>query len=298
MGKKLKKSFYFIIHLNFVIIKKVIKMYKKINEIYKDIIIDPVKEFDNHNYYYFYKDNEYAELFGIKKVITDHERNLLKTIFVEKIHFDGNVELDFLFNYLFNKGKFPFLNKTKFLVFNVLEKDIQDAQSLLKDIYKDFLMINYHGLQIAFIHDLFEIDIKALFLSLSQDLNYLVHVHEGFFLNSSISGKEFLEYVDIYINSDLKHLDYSKFSSLFLDEEFTVKIKILNTISKSFSLDQELLLIFKSFVNNNFNVLKTAKVLYMNRITLTNKLDLIHRITNLAPQVAMDAMCLYLVLKK
>ena len=52
-------------------------MVEKLIKIYKNKIIQNIKEFDYDNYYYFYSNNYNDDIFGIEKTISENEYHLI-----------------------------------------------------------------------------------------------------------------------------------------------------------------------------------------------------------------------------
>ena len=59
-------------------------MVEKLIKIYKNKIIQNIKEFDYNKYYYFYSNNYNDEVFGIEKTISENEYHLIKSSYIEK----------------------------------------------------------------------------------------------------------------------------------------------------------------------------------------------------------------------
>ena len=59
-------------------------MVEKLIKIYKNKIIQNIKEFDYDNYYYFYSNNYNDDIFGIEKTISENEYHLIKSSYIEK----------------------------------------------------------------------------------------------------------------------------------------------------------------------------------------------------------------------
>ena len=75
-------------------------MVEKLIKIYKNKIIQNIKEFDYDNYYYFYSNNYNDDIFGIEKTISENEYHLIKSSYIEKKIYDNSGSIQKIYEYL------------------------------------------------------------------------------------------------------------------------------------------------------------------------------------------------------
>jgi hypothetical protein len=104
-------------------------------------------------------------------------------------------------------------------------------------------------------------------------------LHKAYEIASQISQLNYMSNSDIIINLIKRGGESLK----------TLRPIILNTIA----IDSQYEVLVNSMFNNNLNVTKTAKDVFMHRNTINNKLDFIKAETNLNIQKFKDAMAMY-----
>ena len=78
-----------------------------------------------------------------------------------------------------------------------------------------------------------------------------------------------------------------------INELSKIKPYILNKVNNDMQLER----LINSMFDNNLNITKTAKDVYMHRNTINNKVDFIKDETGLNLQVFKDAVAMYLLIK-
>lgn len=199
-------------------------------------------------------------------------------------------------DYIYNSGKYPFKGKTQILIYQDLSAD-KIVEDVLKDIYNSVMIVEYLDYQVAFCQRCN--DVESLFATLSDDIGKQINVHEGIVINEVVSGFVVKTYLDHYLNSSIKTLNYSKVADMVSsynnhDALFISCLKDL--ILKNIIQSQETIHLIKIFLNNNLNVLSTSKLLYMHRNSLLSKLESIEKQTTLNIQNFKDAYAMKVLL--
>lgn len=275
-------------------------MLPNLKKIFKDKLLDEVSMYSN-DYYYFYKDHRSKKLFGILKNITNNEYALLKEMYVEKTIYNTDRILQKVYEYLLEEGSYPFKNKkVKVIIYNVKKEDSEIISTLLKDIYTNVCCIELFNLYVCFL-DESVIGLKDLFETISIDLGYDVNLHEGLTFSENFSGSILSTYVKAYHDSvKIYSMLYSDIADMVLgldvgcykDLLITLKDYLLDALFK----DTQIRDIITVMLKNDLNVSQSAKLLYMNRNSLINKLDYIYKETGLNIQKFTHACVVYLLL--
>ncbi len=256
-------------------------MYNQIKKIFKNNIIEDIKEINSLSYYYFYKDYTCKELFGVSKKITNSEYQLLQTLFIEKKLYNVSKKEQAVYEYLFEEKPYPFKENVSFIVYSVNEEDEESINNVLKEMYKDVVIIKYLNYNICFSSVLD--DIKATFNAFTLDLGYEVNVHKGFKLSDKTKGIDLSKYLDYYKNN-IKIHGFSDFTDIVIlsnnKDSNIIKIIKDNVLNKLLNQTQTIDLI-NALYNNNLNVSLTSKLLYMHRNTLLSKIEQIEKLTEL-----------------
>ena len=80
---------------------------------------------------------------------------------------------------------------------------IKLINGLLKEIFNQVEIVKYHDYELVFYQNKSEMNIEELFRTISFDFGKTIYVHEGFNLNPETSGKEFLQYINAFLNTKL-----------------------------------------------------------------------------------------------
>lgn len=253
-------------------------MNQEIFKIYQNKIVLEPTSFDNSKYYYFYGTD--GKLFGIEKSITENEYKLIKSFYLEKKINNINKNAEAIYNYIYEGGSYPFSKKTNFLLYAAKENQKQ-INSLLKDVLTNVYEYSLDNLEVIFFEDEQHINIEELFETISDDFGYPINVHLGLRLNKNVKGSFLAHYIGSIINSNFFGKRYSNLIDIIFSNE-TAKIYPLIKEIKSNIVDPVLnknnnLETLDAFFKNDLNVSKTAKVLYLNRNSLINRLDIISK---------------------
>lgn len=271
-------------------------MYKQIKRIFKNNIIEDVKELNSLSYYYFYTDYTCKSIFGVSKKITNIEYQLLQTLFVEKKQYNPNQKEQHIYEYLFEEKANPFTKPVSFIIYSVNEEDEQSINEVIKDIYSDVVIIKCLNYNLAFSTNFS--DIKTTFNAFTSDLGYEVNVHEGFTILSTTKGIEISKYLDFYKNNIKTH-GYSNITDMVImaNNKDSEIIRIIKTNVLSKIMNQPSLIdLITALYHNNLNVSLTSKLLYMHRNTVLNKIEQIEKATNLNIQNFLDAYVMKILL--
>lgn len=182
-----------------------------------------------------------------------------------------------LTNYLMNQGEFPFKKRVKFLLY--VGDLAEEIGTLLQGILNKVSTYYYQGVTIIFFEDDKTLDIQEIFRTISDDFAQSIYIHEGFTINKNIPGSLITNYIDCVKHSSLISKAYSNLTDLVfgnkINPKFLKQLKeylvdpLLNKNNNREILDV--------YFKNDLNVLKTSKELYLNRNSLTNRLEIISR---------------------
>ncbi len=253
-------------------------MYERLLKLYKNLIIENPKDFNN-NYYYFY--NEKNVIFGIEKTITSNEYELIKGMYIEKtFHYSTEME-EKIHKYIFDNAEYPFKNKKyNFMLYKTKAKH-ELINDLLKDIFNQVEIVKYHDYDLVFYQNKSEMNIEELFRTISFDFGKVIYVHQGFNLSIDAKGEDLLKYINALFNTNVTlEKEYSDACTLLYDAEVKDFEDVASFMKKNFEevlTNESSLDVINAFFINDLNISKTASALYMHRNTLNGKLDTISR---------------------
>ena len=206
-----------------------------------------------------------------------------------------------VYNYLFLKEKYPFKNKwfNSFVLQLENNNDIDNISMIFEDIIGSLEVIQRDNELIFIYFDDLEFNIKDIVLSISEDFG----INIVYFSLPRIYNNEnkFLEIYNLFI----KYLSNKKqgvfgISDLILEvlkndfnDTLVIKNNVLGKVLND-PLNESLII---GMFENNLNVLKTSKMIYMHRNTLNNKLEMIKKESGLNIQIFQDAVAMYLLIK-
>lgn len=182
-------------------------------------------------------------------------------------------------NYLFNNGEFPFKKRARFLVLK--ENISEDIYTLLGDFLKKLEIIKVKNNYVLFFEEDGLSNIDEIFQTISDDFSIALHIHEGLTITKNVPGNVIIEYVNAINENNLLSKEYSNLCDFLFSQHSNIKNNFLYTfkkyivdpvINKSNNRD-----ILEAYFKNDLNVLKTSKELYLNRNSLTNRLEIISR---------------------
>ncbi len=275
-------------------------MVSNLKKIYQDKLIEDVTTYSN-DYYYFYKSNNSKKLFGVLKNISSNEYELLKEMYVEKKIYTLDKNIQKVYEYLLEDGSYPFKNKKmKMIIYTLKDIDEEVVSGVLNDIYSSSMIIKLYNLNICFFEE-GSSKVFDLFETLSIDLGYDIILHEGLIIHSGYKGSDILSYIKFYhdsikvnskVHSDLADMllfqDYQHYQDLMV----SIKVNLFEPLFQDIVIRD----IIQVMLKNDLNVSQSAKLLYMNRNSLINKLDAIYKETGLNLQKFTHACVLYFIL--
>ncbi len=274
-------------------------MVSNLKKIYQDKLIEDVTTYSN-DYYYFYKSNNSKKLFGVLKNISSNEYELLKEMYVEKKIYTLDKNIQKVYEYLLEDGNYPFKNKKmKMIIYTLKDIDEEVVNDVLNNIYSSSMIIKLYNLNICFFEEGTS-KVFDLFETLSLDLGYDIILHEGLIIHSGYKGSDILSYIKFYhdsikvnskVHSDLADMllfqDYQHYQDLMV----AIKVNLFEPLLQDVVIRD----IIQVMLKNDLNVSQSAKLLYMNRNSLINKLDVIYKETGLNLQKFTHACVLYFI---
>lgn len=207
-----------------------------------------------------------------------------------------------MYNYLYKRIDFPF--KTNHFWFTVIDFNRNDDQKKILEFIEEiipnvvFLGIDKHILMFYFEH--LEHDFKGLFSGISDDFGISLKVFTSNKINVKYPNN--FQIVYSYFLKYLSNKSYSYFDTTDLILEiikndirdlFDLKRAILNAVYDDSQFEKLILAMFE----NDLNVTKTSKDIFMHRNTVINKLEYIKSETGLNIQTFTDALCMYWLIK-
>jgi hypothetical protein len=203
--------------------------------------------------------------------------------------------------YLFNNGVFPFKETYyRFLMINLEDKDSEMVFNFLRELFCDGIILKNNTDYFLFYFLEPEIISKELFVSMSDDFSVNIKIYisgrieashpENFrtlyqAVKESLAGKPYIYATNANLIQEIIRTDFMRLKDL--------KPAILNRISDDSQIEKLILTLFE----NNLNVTRTAKAVYMHRNTINNKLEYIRQETGLNMQNFTDAACMYWLYK-
>lgn len=219
--------------------------------------------------------------------------NLLELLKIKKQIFKEK-ELDFI-SFLEEKKKYKQYFRFLF-VYSKITKEV--LYSMFEGLLKEILIIEFDQFTMVIYHNKERVILNNYLDALSEDYGYKINVFEGFLIDKDQTDF-FKDFLILYYQNYQNNLTYSTISNLILNtqlkkEELKIIKKIL--LSKYLKEIQFEKFIFSLF-ENNLNVSKTAKDMYMHRNTVNNKLANFENDTTLVLQNFKDAIVVYELLK-
>ena len=170
-------------------------MVEKLIKIYKNKIIQNIKEFDYNKYYYFYSNNYNDEVFGIEKTISENEYHLIKSSYIEKRIYNNSSSIQKIYEYLFENRPYPFKNKKAKIL--VIDSTYPEFKELLLSFYKEVELILIDNLYVAFCFESYNSNISSFISTLSDDLGINFKLHDGITFTNEIKGSMIRNYLGI-----------------------------------------------------------------------------------------------------
>lgn len=272
-------------------------MNQEIFKIYRDKIILEPTEFDNNKYYYFYGTD--GKVFGLEKTITDNEYKLIKSFYLEKNFRNVNQKMEAIYKYIYEGSAYPFNKKVNFLLYKANEAKDQ-INNLLKDVLTNVIEFSIDNIEIIFYEDNQNVEIEELFQTMSDDFGYPISVHAGLRLNKNVNGSFLAHYISCIVSSNFFGKRYSDLIDIVFSNDPTKNYPLIKEI-KTYILEPVLnknnnLETLDGFFKNDLNVSKTAKILYLNRNSLINRLDVISKEIGIDVQSFKYAACILIMI--
>ena len=275
-------------------------MLSKLKEIYKEKLIEEVKQIDKEHYYFYQPSTK--ELFGIEKTITKQEYELLKMQYIEKNIYTYDNTLNQIYTYVLENGKYPFSKKMKLIIYKVNLEDETIVSELLAKIYHPCFHISIFGYTICFYYEQFETKLSELFETITSDLGYSIPVHEGIMIDEEVLGKDVFMYIESYCKQNgLSHHTYSDVADLILEMDKEYATTLIQFLKKQIYLPtfkEKNKDILDVMIKTDLNVSSSAKYLYMNRNSLINRLEVIYKETGFNLQKFKHACAIYILSKE
>ncbi len=195
-----------------------------------------------------------------------------------------------LINSVFFKGK----NKRK----KLLIIDIKDERILemLDDMLDNIEVIVFNNKMFIYYDEELDIELKRIHEALSYDFGIKFKMFACEIIN--IKDSVFLYFLwNEYFKKKINDLYSINDLVLEINKRNYKLIKILKKVLlDKILIDQQLISLIKSIIENNLNVSKSASALYMHRNTVNYKIEYIRKNTGFNIQKFKDALSLYILL--
>lgn len=195
-----------------------------------------------------------------------------------------------LINSVFFKGK----NKRK----KLLIIDIKDERILemLDDMLDNIEVIVFNNKMFIYYDEELDIELKRIHEALSYDFGIKFKMFACEIIN--IKDSVFLYFLwNEYFKNKINDLYSINDLVLEINKRNYKLIKILKKVLlDKILIDQQLISLIKSIIENNLNVSKSASALYMHRNTVNYKIEYIRKNTGFNIQKFKDALSLYILL--
>lgn len=199
--------------------------------------------------------------------------------------------IDFLKENDVYKQSFRFL-----FVYTKTNKDL--LYSMFEGLLKDILIIEFETFIMVIYHNKERIKLNNYLDTLCEDFGVKMRIFEGFLVNKE-NNNLFRNFIDIYYRCNFNNVNYSSINNLVLEGIFSKEEKkiLKDLILLKYINDTQFMKFIYSLFENNLNVSKTAKAIFMHRNTVNNKLSSFENDTTLTLQSFKDAIVVYELLK-
>lgn len=210
---------------------------------------------------------------------------------LNKVNEKENNFIAFLNNQNCYKNNFRFL-----FVYTKIDKNL--LQTIFEELLKDVIIIDLESYYLVIYHNKERVRINDYLDALCEDYGVIMNVFEGF-LVSKENNKLFLDFIKIfdkYYNSSISMYSIKEFilnNSLSKEEKKLIKELLLYKYNNDLQFEKFVYTLFE----NNLNVSRTAKDIYMHRNTVNNKLTSFENDTTLTLQNFKDAIVIYELMK-
>ena len=246
---------------------------------------------DKH--YTFFDDD--GRSFFVNKNITSKELENLRLTYLEK-------QDSAFFSFLYEQKPFPYKYKYyRFFAFANIENTIHKNTIIefIESLVGHLDVLYLKGQVVLFFPNNPDIELKNIFASISDDFAISFKGFESMPLNSS-----YPEDFSILFSSYLQNHHATSGCFLPCDLVFDIEKKdysllkpLRQVILREIIKDSQLGNLINVFFMNNLNISKTAKLVYMHRNTIMNKLDTIKKSTSFNIQNFHEAVAMYMLLK-
>lgn len=170
--------------------------------------------------------------------------------------------------------------------------------SMFEGLLKDILIIEFEVFIMVIYHNKERIKLNNYLDALCEDFGVKMSLFEGFLVNKE-NNNLFRNFIDIYYKCHLNNINYSSINNLVLEGFFSKEEKMIlkDLILIKYISDTQFMKFIYSLFENNLNVSKTAKAIFMHRNTVNNKLASFENDTTLTLQSFKDAIVVYELLK-
>lgn len=252
-----------------------------------------ITQYDYFNYYYFIDDNG---CFEVSKTISLDEYNYLCKEYYQKTK-------SWLFSYLFENGELKSkLSILKFIALDMGESDYATKQKVVElftELMGNVEILELKGKIIIFYFENLDLSFKDIINAINNDFYTSIKIYESGKLNTR-KPQDFRNLFEIvlkflysisfsYVNNSVLILELA---SINTKEIKNLKPIILYKVNQDSQFEK----LVNSLYDNNLNVSKTAKDIFMHRNTINNKLDMITKETGLNIQNFYDALAMYILL--
>lgn len=255
------------------------------------------------NKYFINLNNLEEEIFSNKYYFLIDQNNGIKALDkkCEKEEFD-KIKNEYLKGQIKNYSSLDLVNNVFFNVGNKRKKliiiDIEDERilTLLEDVLEDIEYIVFNNKMFVYYEEELDIELKRIYEAVSFDFGIKFRM----FVCDIISIKDS---VILYYLWD----DYfkNKINDIYLINDLILEInkrnyKLIKQLKKvlldKILIDQQLISLIKSMIENDLNISKSASELFMHRNTVNYKIEYIRKNTGFNIQKFKDALSLYILL--
>lgn len=189
--------------------------------------------------------------------------------------------------------------KTNFRFLIIYTKASKEVlYSIFKELLKDVLIIKFEKYTMVIYNNKERVRLNNYIDALCEDFGVTMNVFEGFIVNKE-NNELFRKFIKIFNEKYSNSYSYATIRELVLegnlnkDEINVLKQILLDKYLKEAQFEKFIYSLFE----NNLNISKTAKDVYMHRNTVNNKLTNFENDTTLLLQNFKDAIVVYELLK-
>lgn len=197
----------------------------------------------------------------------------------------------------FLEGKEIYKTNFRFLIiYTKASKEV--LYSIFKELLKDVLIIKFEKYTMVIYNNKERVRLNNYIDALCEDFGVTMNVFEGFIVNKE-NNELFRKFIKIFNEKYSNSYSYATIRELVLegnlnkDEINVLKQLLLDKYLKEAQFEKFIYSLFE----NNLNISKTAKDVYMHRNTVNNKLTNFENDTTLLLQNFKDAIVVYELLK-